>query len=329
MPPQTAIPELKVRIGMGTATFPFSSARAYWRWVDLLESSQVDSLWQTDRLAGSQPFLESMSTMAALAGATERLKFGMNAVVVSLRDPLVLAKQCATIDYLSGGRLLPVFGVGNDYSPEWNATGRSPRQRGRLADEALEIMKRLWSEERVSFKGEFFQYEDASIAPRPVQKQLPLWIGGHSKAAIRRTARIGTGWLGGVQSPAQAGPVVAAIKEACAQIGRKIDEDHYGAGIPFHFGSWDDPEVAQFGRARARIRGAPDPRSYFAVGDAATILERVQEYLRVGVSKFVLIPIARGDDAMGDQTRRLVEEVIPVAHAWPGSATREARSTRQ
>ncbi len=234
---------LKVRIGVGTATFPFSSAGAYWRWVDMLESSNVDSLWQTDRLTGTQPFLEAMSAMAALAGATDRLKFGMNAVVVSLRDPLLLAKQCATIDYLSDGRLLPVFGVGGDNAPEWKATGRSPRRRGRMADEALEIMRRLWTEERVSFEGEHFHYDEASIAPQPVQKPLPLWIGGSSKAAIRRTARLGTGWLAGIQSPAQVKPVVAAIKKAADETGRKIDADHYGAGVPFFFGSWDDPEV--------------------------------------------------------------------------------------
>ena len=307
---------LKVRIGVGTATFPFSSAGAYWRWVDMLESSNVDSLWQTDRLTGTQPFLEAMSAMAALAGATDRLKFGMNAVVVSLRDPLLLAKQCATIDYLSDGRLLPVFGVGGDNAPEWKATGRSPRRRGRMADEALEIMRRLWTEERVSFEGEHFHYDEASIAPQPVQKPLPLWIGGSSKAAIRRTARLGTGWLAGIQSPAQVKPVVAAIKKAADEAGRKIDADHYGAGVPFFFGSWDDPEVEKIARARGRLPGGADPRSYFAIGDAAAILDRIREYREAGAFKFVLIPIARGDRAISEQTQRLVEEVLPVAHAW-------------
>ncbi|MEE9278834.1 MAG: TIGR03619 family F420-dependent LLM class oxidoreductase [Myxococcota bacterium] len=309
-------PELKVRIGLGTATFPFSSARAYWRWIDLLESSGVDSLWQTDRLAGRQPFLETMSAMAAVAGATDRLKFGMNAVVVSLRDPLVLAKQCATIDYLSDGRLLPVFGVGGDNAPEWKATGRSPRRRGRRADEALEIIRRLWSEESVSFEGEHFRYDQASIAPRPVQQPLPLWIGGSSPAAIRRTARLGTGWLAGIQSPAQVKPVVAAIKEAAAEAGREIDEDHYGAGVPFFFGSWEEPEVQQIARARGRLPGAPDPLAYFAVGDAPAILKRLEEYRQAGCFKFVLIPLGRGDRAIEEQTRRLAAEVLPVAQAW-------------
>lgn len=303
---------MSVRIGLGIATLPFSNSGAFWRWVDLCEQSPVDSLWQTDRLASAQPFLEALSTMAALAGATERLKFGMNAVVVSLRDPLLLAKQCATIDFLSGGRLLPVFGVGSDNAPEWQATGTSPRGRGRRADEALEIMTRLWSEESVSFEGEHYRYTNASISPRPVQVPLPLWIGGSSRAAIRRTARLGSGWLAGIQTPAQVAPVVSAIKSEAKAAGREIDEDHFGAGVPFRFGDWEDPLIAR----AASARGPVDARSYFAIGDAKAITARLREYRAAGVSKFVLIPLARGDEDVLDQSRRIIDEVIPDVHAW-------------
>lgn len=303
---------MSVRIGLGIATLPFSGARAFFRWVDLCEDSGVDSLWQTDRLVSRQPFLEAMSTMAALAGATERVRFGMNAVVASLRDPLLLAKQCATVDYLSDGRLLPVFGVGAEEAPEWKATGASPRRRGRRADEALEIVRRLWSEESVDFEGEFYRYTGASIAPRPVQPTLPMWIGGSSAAAIRRTARIGTGWLAGIQTPEQVAPVVERIRRAAEEAGRRIPEDHYGAGFPFRFGDADDPLVAQVDAARSRAAGAASGR-YVAVGDASDVLDRIRAYRDAGVSKFVLIPVARGDADLMEQTRRLVAEVIPAA----------------
>jgi len=309
---------LDIRIGLGIATTPFSSGRAFFRWVDLCEESGIDSLWQTDRLISRQPYLEALSTMAALAGATERMRFGMNAVVASLRDPLLLAKQCATIDHLSGGRLLPVFGVGGENAPEWRATGRDPAGRGRRADEVLELLRRLWTEESVDFAGEFYTYEKACISPRPVQATLPLWIGGSSAAAIRRTARFGTGWLAGIQTPAQVKPVVDAIRTASKAAGRPIPEDHYGAGFPFRFGSHDDPLVARFAGAHQRAAapgataraGAPGP--YVAVGDARAIIDRVRAYHEAGVSKFVLIPIAQGDDDLMEQTRRLVAEVLPV-----------------
>src|SRR5271156_5088178 len=113
-----------VRIGLGLADFPFSSGKAFWRWVRLCEEGGVDSLWQSDRLAGPTPFLECMSLMAALAGATEKMKFGMSVLSLGLREPFIVAKECATIDYLSGGRFLPAFGIGNPNSPDWSTLGR-------------------------------------------------------------------------------------------------------------------------------------------------------------------------------------------------------------
>src|SRR5260221_9512647 len=115
-----------------------------------------------------------MATMAALAGRTRRLRFGMNVVSLALRDPVLLAKQCATIDVLSEGRLLPAFGIGAPNGPEWQAMGLDARTRGARMDEALEIVRRLWREDSVDFDGVHFRLRDASIAPKPVQKELPL-----------------------------------------------------------------------------------------------------------------------------------------------------------
>jgi len=303
-----------IRIGLGLANFPFSGARPFWEWIERLEASDVDSLWQSDRLVSGAPFLEAMSTMAALAGATRRLKFGMSVAVVPFRDPLVLAKECATIDYLSGGRLLPAFGVGPDIAPEWKATGRPLAGRGALTDEALTVIGRLWSEDKVTFHGRHLNYTEASIAPRPIQQPLPMWIGGSSAASIRRTARLGTGWLGGIQSPEQVAPVITAIRAESAAAGRPIDPDHYGASFAFRFGSWDDPIVQSAGRLLTRLGQGTDPRRYAAVGDADDIVSRIDEYVAAGASKFVLRPLALGDAEMADQTARLVAEVLPRVH---------------
>src|SRR3954449_3546318 len=230
-----------VGIGLGCAEFPFSGAAAYWRWIDMCEAGGVDSIWQTDRIVGRQPFLETMTTMAALAGRTRRMKFGMNVVSLALRDPVLLAKQCATIDLLSDGRLLPAFGIGSPAAPEWKTLNLDTKTRGKRTDEALEIIARLWREDSVDFDGAFYKLSGASISPKPVQPDLPMWIGGGSDAAIRRTARYGTGWQGGPEQPAEAARVVAAIKAAVADAGRTIDDDHYGASFPYYFGSASDP----------------------------------------------------------------------------------------
>ncbi len=306
---------MAIRIGIGLANLPFDGAKGFWRWIEQLESGGFDSFWQTDRLVSKEPILESIATMAALAGATERLKFGMSVTVVTFRDPLVLAKQCATIDYLSGGRLLPAFGVGPAVAPEWRATGRESRGRGARADEALTLIARLWSEPRVDFEGEFFQYRGAMISPRPVQDPLPLWIGGSSEAAIRRTARIGTGWIAGIQTPAQVAPVVARIRSEAAAMGREIDAEHYGAGFSFRFGSWEDGVVQATARVISRFAEGLDPRDYLAVGGSREILERLDEYRKAGISKFVLRPMADDGADLEEQTRRLSEEVLPAVHA--------------
>src|SRR5258705_2405431 len=306
-----------VAIGVGLMEFPFSGAAAYWRWVDLCEAGGIDSIWQTDRLVSPQPFLECMSVMAALAGRTKRIKFGVNVLSLAMRDAVLVARQCATIDYLSNGRLLPAFGIGSPLGPEWKALNHDHKTRGRKTDEGLEVIRRLWSEDKVDFEGVHYHLSGASLSPKPIQPDLPMWIGGSSEAAIRRTAKYGTGWQAGPETPAQAAEVVAAIRAAAIAEGRPIDDDHYGAGIPFRFGRADDPGMEPLFDAY-RKRTGRDPKDYFAIGDAEAIVDRVAAYVEAGVSKFILRPAAKGDDDMLGQTRRLVDEVVPlVAARWP------------
>ncbi len=311
---------MAVAVGLGLMEFPFSDARAWWRWVDMCEAGGADSLWQTDRLVSKEPILECMAVMAALAGRTRKIKFGMNVVSLALRDPVLVAKQCATIDVLSEGRLLPAFGIGSPLAPEWKSLGIDTKTRGSRTDEGLEIIQRLWREESVDFAGKHYTLTGASISPKPVQPDLPMWIGGSSEAAIERTARVGTGWQAGPENPEEAGRIVSAIKAAAKKHGRTIDEDHYGSGFPFFFGKADDPALKRPMEAYQKRTGR-DPLGYFAVGDGDVIVERIAAYVANGVEKFVLRPVGRGDAAIEGQTRRLLDEVVPrVAKRWPRRA---------
>ena len=177
-----------IAAGIGLMEYPFRTTAGFWRWVDLCEQGGVDSIWQSDRLVSRTPVLECMTTLAAIAGRTRRIKFGVNVVAVAMRDPLLLAKQCATIDVLSEGRLLPGFGIGSPRGLEWEAMHLDPTTRGRKTDEALEIISRLWKGETLTYAGKHFQLTNASISPLPMQADLPMWIGGSSAAAVRRTA---------------------------------------------------------------------------------------------------------------------------------------------
>ena len=301
---------MAIGIGMGTSVFPFDNARDYFKWVDKCEAGKVDSIWQTDRLVSKESMLECLSAMAILAGYTESIRFGMNVASIAIRDPLVTAKQCATIDYISGGRLLPAFGLGSKISRDYTATNISTKGRGKKADEALEIVSRLWAEDSVTFQGEHFSYKDAVITPKPANASIPLWIGGSSEIAVKRTARIGTGWLGGIDSPETAGAVVSGVKEALKNTEREIDDDHYGATLLFRFGNQEDRSVLSTTKG-ITARMGKSARRYYVVGNTSEIVERIKEFIDVGCQKFVLLPMASGTKEVMEQTRLCIDEIIP------------------
>jgi probable F420-dependent oxidoreductase len=304
---------MAVRAGFGIANFPFDKPKSWFEWVQLLERYKVDSVWQTDRLVSVDPYLEAVSVMATLAGCTERIKFGMNAIVAPLRDPLVLAKQCATIDYLSNGRLLPMFGVGYPNAVEWKSTNRDAGDRGARSSEIFQLLNLLWTQESVTFEGKYYQYRNVTVTPRPIQQPLPLWIGGNADAALKRTARLGTGWIGGITTVEQVGYAINLIRTESTALGRKIDEDHYGTSLAFRIGTVDDPVVSQFPLVRrAGIGDEIDLRPLLAIGTVRQIIDRIEAYKAVGASKFVLLPIAMGDADVFDQTRRACEEILPA-----------------
>ncbi len=306
-----------IAAGIGLMEYPFRTTAGFWRWVDLCEQGGIDSIWQNDRLVSRTPALECMTALAAIAGRTRRIKFGVNVVAVAMRDPLLLAKQCATIDLLSEGRMLPGFGIGSPRGLEWEAMHLDPATRGRKTDEALEIIARLWKGEHLTYTGTHFQLTNASISPLPAQVNLPMWIGGNSAAAVRRTAKYGTGWQAGSDTPETVGQVIAAIQTAVAAAGRSIDDDHYGAAFAFRFGSASDPGVAK-AIERFQTRTGRDASVHFAFGDAGAIVDRIARYVESGASKFVLRPAADGDEDMYAQTKRLAEEVLPrMAERWP------------
>jgi probable F420-dependent oxidoreductase len=305
---------VRIGVGLGLGGFPFETISEFRSWLDVCEDSAIDSIWQSDRVVSRDPALEPMTLLSVVAGATTRLKFGTNAVVLPFRDPIAFARQCATLDYLSEGRFLPVVGIGRGDAPEWEATGRSSKGRGARADEALQVMTLLWQGENVNFEGEHFSLKGATISPRPKQQPLPLWLGGASKAAVRRTARYGSGWLAPLQSAEEAGATVRAIRDESQRIGRPIPDDHYGATILFRIGDsveppdlGDDPSDAA-AEMRKRITQIQ------ALGDAGEVLAKIREFTSQGVTKFIAIPMAQTAQEMIEQCRLLSQEVIPHAN---------------
>jgi probable F420-dependent oxidoreductase len=140
------------------------------------------------------PVFDPFVYMAALAGGTERIRFGTHVYNIGLRHPFSTARAVATLDVVSGGRV--ELGVGASWlAEEWSAVGIDFKSRGGRIDEAIEICRRLWSEEEIEHRGKFFEFEPVMFEPKPVQPRIPVHIGGDSPAALRRAALLGDGWI--------------------------------------------------------------------------------------------------------------------------------------
>src|SRR5437773_9787290 len=226
---------IKYRIGVMPGPWPADSPgevdgrEFFWTVVDVCERTAIDSVWFSDRLSSPTPVLEPMTTMAAVAARTERLKFGPSVLVAPFRSPVLAARQLAMLDYLSAGRVLPAVGIGVEQEREFLAAGVPFRERGRRTDEAIRIMRQCWEESEVTYAGEFWRLDRITVLPRPLQQPMPLWIGGNSEAAMRRAGRLGDGWIPSFITPEQFRIGVDKTLTSAAVAGRQVPVDHFGA----------------------------------------------------------------------------------------------------
>jgi probable F420-dependent oxidoreductase len=167
-----------------------------------------------------QDWLDPMVGLGYLAGRTTTLRLGTSITVLPMRHPIITAKQIATADHLSGGRV--IFGVGAGWmAEEFALLGASFHDRGRRLDEYLRLLKVLWTEDRPHFAGEYFRVSDCGFAPKPAQKpHVPVWVGGESPAALRRAAQLGDGWHSAGTSLADLPRALGLLREALDAAGR-------------------------------------------------------------------------------------------------------------
>ena len=317
---------MKIRIGIGIGSWPFRERRAndFFDFIDNCDTLGIDSLWFSDRIVGTGSVLEPVVTMSAVAARSKMMKLGTSAIILPLRNPVVLAKELATLDFLSNGRLLLVVGLGLDDPKEYEACGVTKERRGRRTDEAIMALRKLWSEDKATFEGYFYHFKDVSIEPRPVQSPgPPIWIGGRSEAALRRTGRLGDGWLPSAITPEEAERGIAAIRRFASEAGREIPEDHYGASILYTIA--DSRQDAERLYAPFRISRRKDlaPEEYSTFGTGEDIIRRLQQYLAAGVTKFVLRPVCPESEWLS-QIERLAREVIqPLQTPFSETEVRE------
>jgi len=165
------------------------------------------------------PFHEPFVIFAFLAAVTRRIEFFTGILLLSARPAVLVAKQAAEIDRLSGGRLRLGIGIGHNQA-EHEALGQDFRTRGRRSEEQIEVMRALWTRELVDFDGDFHRIRGGGINPLPIQQPIPIWIGGHAEAALRRTARIADGWTTYLTAEEEPDRVIAKIHRYAAEAGR-------------------------------------------------------------------------------------------------------------
>jgi probable F420-dependent oxidoreductase len=269
----------------------------------------------------AQDYLEPLTLMAWLAHATRRIRLGTSVLVIPYRNPIVAAKVLATLDVLSGGRIILGAGVGW-LVEEFEALRAEPfAERGRVTDEYIALMRRAWTTDPVSFTGRYYTVKDIHFLPKPRQARgIPVWIGGHTDAALRRTAALGDAWhpIGlrppGSLHPEEYAKKVKQLHAEARRAGRNPDDITLTLRVPM--------EV----RARGS-RAAAGARPLFQ-GSADDVLGDVRAYAALGVSHFVFDPTTPDIDAVLASLERFAREVRPALTA-PAAAAKGRSDVKQ
>ena len=299
---------VKIRIGYGLGTrTETNDGDSFGAFVDDLERLGFDSLWLSERVSGEAP--DPLIALAFAAARTTRLKLGMSVLVLPGRNPVLLAEELATLDRLSNGRLLPAFGLGVADPHEQQAFGVARGERAEIFDEALPLLRRLWTEDAVDHDGTWFRYEGIRVNPKPVQQPLDLWLGGIAPSELRRVGRLGDGWLPSFCTASDLATAIPTVVETAAAHDREIDPEHFGALVAYATGPIPDALAAIVARRRPDL---DDPTDLIPNGLPA-LRARIESMVEAGASKFVVVPFSEPRPAgWRDELEAVAAELKPL-----------------
>ena len=271
---------MKVRIGVSLGVEGSTDPGALAEALAAMEELRFDSVWLAERLTTGIP--DPIAGIGFAAAVTRKLKLGTGVVVLPGRNPAVVAKQLASLDRLSGGRLLVTFGLGGQ--PDERAALPIPegRTRGVVFDETLELVRRYLTDEGV---------DGVAVQPPTVQQPLEFWVAGSVPAAQRRAGRLADGWLTSLLTPDEAGEGREVVEAAAEQAGRRVDPEHFGISLAYAEG--EIPAGLQ--QTVATRRPGVDPAVLVPLGLTA-MAALLEDYIKAGFSKFVVRPASPPTD---------------------------------
>jgi probable F420-dependent oxidoreductase len=279
---------LDVKFGLNLWPLPLEQA-------ERVEELGFDSLWTSEHMLFYVPIFDAVTVLAAFAARTKRLLLGSAVLLLPLRHPTVLAKEVASLDIISNGRIILGVGVGGEFAREFVACGVPLDERGPRTNEAIQVMRRLWNESHVNHEGRFFHLEDATMEPKPVQRPgPPIWIAGRSEAAMKRAARLGDAYFPYLFSPERYRESLAKVRAFAEAEGRDPSTIQ---GAIFQFIALADTyeEARQRANQELSLRyNQPFDTivdRYCVLGTPEQCAERLAEYVEAGVSHFCLVPI--------------------------------------
>lgn len=278
------------------------------------EELEYDSLWSTDHISFVNPILEGMVALSMFAGCTRRIALGTGILLLPLRNPSIVAKQAASLDYLSGGRLTLGIGVGGEGAKDFEAVQVPVSERGARADEGIRVMRELWRGGPASYEGRFFRFSEVRIEPQPLQPGgPPVVVGGRSAAALRRAGVLGDGWLAYMASTESFRRDMDVVRAHAVEAGKDPDSLFHGMMIPTHVDSDPDRAREHVIEHLSRRYGQHFERHqvdrYALAGGPEEIARRLREYAGAGVRDIVFNLAGPADDLL-EEARLLAEQVV-------------------
>ena len=266
------------------------------------EQLGFDSIWTMDHLLNigfvrdrldNKPYYHPLGILSFLAARTTTITLGTSVIVLPYHNPIELAKYSATLDQVSGGRFILGVGAGGT-RVESDALGLDFHRRGAIANEMMQVMRELWTSDLPVFSGTDWRFDDLRFSPKPVQRPLPMWVGGASPGAIKRAATLGDGWHPNGLSPQNYRAGAEQIREMAAAAGR------------------DPREINLSLRANIRLHPtAGAPPSAFD-GSSRDMVNAIGDYARVGVKHVVLAPDSGNVARLREKMEQIARDVIPT-----------------